>query len=41
MFGLSLFYGIQVGAYEREYNQADRYIFLSQQDHRFSQGIAA
>jgi hypothetical protein len=32
MFGVSLFYGTQVGAYEREYNQADRYIFLSQQE---------
>lgn len=32
LFGFSIFYGIQVGAFEREYEQTDRYIILSNQE---------
>jgi hypothetical protein len=32
MFGFSIFYGIQVGAFEREYKQTARFIFLSDQE---------
>jgi hypothetical protein len=34
MFGFSIFYGAQVGAYTREYKQADRLIVLSNQELR-------
>jgi hypothetical protein len=34
MFGFSIFYGVQVGAYYREYKQADRLIKLSDQEWR-------
>jgi hypothetical protein len=34
MFGFSIFYGIQVGAYDREYKQTDRLIVLSDQESR-------
>jgi hypothetical protein len=32
VFGFFIFYGIQVGAFERQYKQVDRLIFLSDQE---------
>jgi hypothetical protein len=32
MFGIAIFYGMQVGAYEREYNRVDRFRHLAKQE---------